>query len=91
MHLVLPIVVSVIISWLFWLLATIFLGELKLKPFKLSIFCTLTSLGFCLLLSPKLEAGIISVILILTVATILISSGCLLLFSFYKSFVQKGN
>ena len=89
MLILIPIIISFIVSSVFWLLAKVFLSALSIKPFKSSFFCTLISVVVIVITNIEMPMGILSVLVTLTVLNLIISMLVLLSISFYRSFVVK--
>jgi len=84
-----PIIISFLVSSVFWLLAKNFLSALSIKPFKSSFTCTLISVLVIVITNVEMPMGILSVLVTLTVLNLIISMLVLLSISFYRSFVVK--
>ena len=84
-----PIIISLIVSSVFWLLAKNFLSALSIKPFKSACICTLISVLVIVIANVEMPMGIFSVLVSLPILNLIISMVVLLSISFYRSFVVK--
>lgn len=91
MLILISIIISFIVSSVFWLFAKTFLSALAIKPFKSATFCTLISLVILAVTNIEIPMGVLSVFVTLAVLNLIISILVLLSVSFYKNFLLKAH